>query len=103
PAWFALLAVVVPLLLLLHTRRRSDVLVPNLVVWREVQPSGAAAPNPRRIRWRDRHLWLQLLVACCAVLALSGPTVGTGSAVDHWVFLLDTSTSMNATDVAPSR
>ncbi|HET8985211.1 MAG TPA: BatA and WFA domain-containing protein, partial [Trueperaceae bacterium] len=103
PAWLALLAVVMPLILLLHTRRRTDVVVPNLLIWRHVQPSGAAAPNPRRIRWRDRHLWLQLLVACLTALALAGPTLGRGPAVDHWIFLVDTSTSMNATDVVPSR
>jgi uncharacterized membrane protein len=72
-------------------------------MWRLVQTDGTARPSPRRIPWRDRNLWLQLLIVAALVLALAGPTVGGENAVEHWVVLIDASTSMNATDVAPTR
>ncbi len=102
PWWLWLLPVALPLILLLHARRRRDVVVPSLVVWRRVQADSAATPSRRSFPWRDPLLWLQLLAAALLVTALARPVVGGGAAA-RWVVLVDASLSMSATDVEPSR
>ncbi|HZW28922.1 MAG TPA: VWA domain-containing protein [Trueperaceae bacterium] len=102
PAWLWLLPVALPLVLMLHARRRRDVVVPSLVVWRRVRTESAPAPSRRSFPWRDPLLWLQLLAIALLTLALARPVLGEfGDA--RWVVLLDASLSMSATDVAPSR
>jgi uncharacterized membrane protein len=103
PLWLWLLPLLVPLVLLLHARRRRDLPVASLVVWRRVPATAAATPQRRRFPWRDPRLWLQLLAVAGAVVALAGPSLGAGSEPVHWVVVVDASTTMNAIDVTPSR
>lgn len=102
PIWFALLPLLVPLLLLLHARRRRDVPVPNLALWRRVPATAASVAQRRRIPWREPSLWLQMLAVVVATTALARPVVGPVGSV-HWVVVVDASSSMNAIDVEPSR
>lgn len=102
PEWLWLLPVALAAIFLLHARRKREVIVPSLNLWRRVDAVLAAAPNRRSLSWREASLWLQLLAASLLVLALAGPVFGAGKS-DRWVVLLDTSLSMNATDVEPTR
>ncbi len=102
PAWLWLLPVALPLVLLLHARRRRDVVVPSLVVWRMVQTSTAPVASKRSFPWREPLLWLQLLAVALLVVALARPVVG-GAPDTHWIVLVDASLAMTSTDVEPSR
>ncbi len=103
PLWLALLPVLLPLVFLLHARRRRDLPVASLVVWRRMAATTAVAPDRRRFPWRDPRLWLQVLAVVAAVVALAQPVVGGGGRTVHWVVVVDASTSMNAVDLEPSR
>lgn len=98
PWWLWLLPVALPLILLLHARRRRDVVVASLVVWRRLQAESAPTPSRRSFPWRDPLLWLQLVAAALLVLALARPVVGDGAA-SRWVVLVDASLPMSAADV----
>jgi uncharacterized membrane protein len=99
--WLLLLGLL-PLIVLLHVRRRRDLMVGSLVVWRRV----GTASSVRSWRWSAPSsllsLALQLLAVTAAALALARPHVAAHE-VDHWIVLLDASPSMQAIDVTPSR
>lgn len=103
PIWFALLPLVLPLLLLLHARRRRDVPVANLALWRLVPATVGSVAQRRRVPWREPSLWLQVLAVVAATTALSRPMFGADGSAVHWVVVVDASRTMNAVDVEPSR
>lgn len=94
-----------PVILLLHLlrerpRRRP---VPSILLWQRLA-SVQRHPEPRRLPL-TLLLLLHLLVATLLAFALARPAlpgIGSGRA-RHTIILLDTSTSMGATDVAPTR
>lgn len=102
PGWL-LLGTLAVFVLLLHMRRRRQVFVPSVIIWRLLENTG----EPRRsIRWPPPSLLLllQLLVVALAVLALTQPMLASErTGTDHTIFLLDASGSMRATDAEPSR
>jgi Mg-chelatase subunit ChlD len=103
PIWFALLPLAVPLVLLLHARRRRDVPTANLTLWRQVPATVGSVAQRRRVPWREPSLWLQVLAVVVATTALAGPVLGADRAALHWVVVVDGSSSMNAVDVEPTR
>ncbi|MCZ7569676.1 MAG: VWA domain-containing protein [Ardenticatenaceae bacterium] len=95
----------IPIIILLHLqrerpRRRS---VPSILLWRRLA-SVQRHPEPKRLPL-TLLLLLHLLVAALLGLALARPVLpGNGpDRAGQTILLLDTSTSMAATDVAPSR
>jgi len=101
PLWLVLMPVVLAAVLLLHARRKRDVIVPSLVVWRTVPVGSAVSPSRRSLPWRDPLLWLQLLAVAVLTLALARPEIG--GAPPRWVVVVDASLSMTATDPEPDR
>jgi len=83
--------------------KRQDVTVSSLYLWNTLlQETQANAPF-QKLR-RNLLLFLQLLAAFLLVFALARPFVyGAGVSGHTIVIVLDTSASMNATDVSPSR
>jgi len=83
--------------------KRQDVTVSSLYLWNTLlQETQANAPF-QKLR-RNVLLFLQLLAAFLLVFALARPFVyGAGVSGHTIVIVLDTSASMNATDVSPSR
>ncbi len=83
--------------------KRQDVTVSSLYLWNTLlQETQANAPF-QRLR-RNLLLFLQLLAAFLLVFALARPFVYGEAVTGHTVVLiLDTSASMNATDVHPTR
>lgn len=99
------LLAVLPLIVLLHMlrARRRDVPVSSILLWQRARQDLLAQMPVRRLE-RSLLLLLQLLTAAVVVLALARPQVtrpADGGAAT--VIVLDTSASMQATDVAPSR
>jgi hypothetical protein len=103
PAWLILGGVAIAAILVLHMRRRRQLDVPSVLLWRAIENTGA----PRRtLRWPPPSilLALQILVVALVSLALAQPLFGGSRGdADHTVYVLDASASMRATDVAPDR
>ncbi len=89
--------------LVLHMRRRRQLDIPSVLLWRLIDNTG----SPRRsLRWPPPSvlLALQLLVVILVALALAQPMLGANrGSSEHTVYVLDSSASMRATDVSPSR
>lgn len=83
--------------------RRKPVLVPSTFLWRRTIQDHRVNALWQRLR-RSILLFLQLLAIAAAAAALVRPT-WSGSVLrgGRYVFLVDNSASMAATDVAPSR
>ncbi len=104
PAALWLLAVL-PVIVLLHMlrARRQNVPISSVLLWQRARQDLLVQQPVRRLE-RSLLLLLQLLTAALVVLALARPQVAvpaTGGPAT--VLVLDTSASMQATDVAPSR
>jgi Ca-activated chloride channel homolog len=98
----ALLAL--PLIALLHLiqRRRDRVRVPSLEIWRDLQRERAQR-RPRRLPL-TLLLLLHLFLAALLGLALGQPLLeALQEEATHTAIVIDTSTSMAATDESPDR
>lgn len=100
----ALLALPAIVILHLVRQRRTRLKVPTLALWQAL-----ATPPPeqrkRLIPW-SWLLALHLLAAACLALALANPAFRAlfgDTTPEHTTLVIDTSTSMAATDEAPSR
>ena len=83
--------------------KRQDVTVSSLYLWNTLLQETQANAPLQKLR-RSLLLFLQLLAAFLLVFALARPFVyGAGISGHTIVLVLDTSASMNATDVSPSR
>ncbi len=100
--WFALTIPVVILFYLLKRRRKVH-LVPSTVLWQRFLTDSQANAPFQKLR-RNLLLFLQILVLLLAVFALARPFFSdqlTGGALQ--VLVIDSSASMQSTDVAPTR
>jgi hypothetical protein len=83
--------------------RRRSVRVPSTMLWRRSLEDMHVNSLFQRLR-RNLLLFLQLLAVALAMLALAGPRMkGTSGLGQRFVLMIDTSASMAATDVKPSR
>ena len=83
--------------------KRQEVTVSSLYLWNSLLQETQANAPIQKLR-RSILLFLQLLAALLLVFALARPFVyGAGVTGHTVVIILDTSASMNATDVSPSR
>ncbi len=95
---------VLPIVALLHLiqQRRDRVRVPSLQIWRELQRQNVQQ-KPRRLPL-TLLLLLHLLLAALLAVALGQPFLqAIRGQAQHIVLVIDTSTSMAATDESPSR
>ena len=100
--WGLLVLPLIVLLYMLRTRRQ-DLPVSSLLLWQRARRDLAAHRPVRRVE-RSLLLLLQLLAAALLVLALARPLLRLPGAADlGTVIVIDTSASMQARDVAPSR
>src|SRR5260370_32618984 len=103
---FALLlgTIAVPLLLLYFLKvRRRQMPVSSLLLWQAALRDREASTFFQRLQ-RDPLLILQILVLLALAVALARPAVTVmGHGAKRIVIVLDTSASMKATDVSPSR
>jgi Ca-activated chloride channel family protein len=98
--WFLLALPVIFILYIIQSRYRPLV-VASLLLWKRMTRDLEAEASWRRPRW-DVLLALQLLVALLAALALARPAI-LGGGNQHLVIVVDTSASMTARDVQPTR
>jgi Ca-activated chloride channel family protein len=98
--WFLLALPVIFVLYLIQSRYRPQV-VASLLLWKRMARDLEAEASWRRPRW-DLLLALQLLAALLAALALARPAM-LGGGGQRLVVVLDTSASMAARDVQPTR
>jgi Mg-chelatase subunit ChlD len=104
PAAFALLALLpVIIAMYLLKLRRTEQVVSSVYLWRRMVRDVEANAPWQRLR-RNLLLVLQLLFLAALILALARPfTRIQGLSGQAVILILDTSASMAATDVAPSR
>src|SRR5215475_9728917 len=97
-------ALSVPLVLLYFLKvRRREATVPSLLLWDPSRRDREASTFFQRLQ-RDPLLVLQLLALVALALALARPVVTvTGEGARKVVVVMDTSASMKARDVSPSR
>ena len=102
--WFVLAGVPVGIIALYFLKlRRRPVRVPSTILWRRSLEDLHVNSLFQRLR-RNLLLFLQLLAVALAMLALAGPRMkGSSGQGQRFVLLIDSSASMAATDVAPSR
>jgi Ca-activated chloride channel homolog len=98
--WFLLALPVIFVLYLIQSRYRPQV-VASLLLWKRMVRDLEAEASWRRPRW-DVLLAVQLLVALLLGLALARPAM-LGGGSQRIVLVLDTSASMSARDVDPTR
>lgn len=104
PAALWLLALV-PLIVLLYMlrARRQNVPISSVLLWQRARRELAMQFPIRRLE-RNLLLLLQLMAAALAILALAQPQLTIPAAASTaTVLVMDTSASMQATDIAPSR
>lgn len=102
---WAILATVPPAIVALYflKLRRQPLEVPSTWLWRRALDDLRVNSLWQRLR-NSLLLWLQLLLIALAMLACLRPGLQGTRLRDHrFIFLIDTSASMQATDVAPSR
>ena len=100
--WLPLVGGLIVLMYILKLRRK-DVVVSSTYLWRQVIRDVQANAPFQKLR-KNLLLFLQLLLAALLVFALSRPfTRSLGNGGRSIVLIVDTSASMKATDVAPSR
>lgn len=100
--WFALTLPVVVACYLLKRRRKTE-LVPASLLWNRFMAENQANAPFQKLK-RHILLILQLCMLLLAILALSAPFFRTHRfASEMLIVLIDTSASMQSTDVAPSR
>jgi len=101
--WALGLLALLPVIVVLHLRRRREVSVGSVVVWQRV----ADAATRSRIRWSlppsTSSLLLQLLAVTLLALALARPVFGPATSETHLIIVIDGTLAMQASDVAPDR
>ena len=104
PVALALFALSLPLVLLYFLKaRRRQFRVSSLLLWEAVLRDREASAFFQRLQ-RDPLLILQILALAALTLALARPAVTVlGHGAQRVVVILDSSASMKAADVAPSR
>jgi len=104
PLAFALIAMAIPIVALYVLKlQREPHVVPSTYLWRMLVRDSAANMPWQRLR-PNLLLLLQLLILASLVLALARPfTWSEVTGGDHLILIVDTSASMQATDVAPNR
>src|SRR3989454_5295823 len=100
--WFLAVLPVIVLLYMLRARRQ-DVPISSVLLWQRARQDLLAHMPVRRLE-RSLLLLLQLLAASLVVLALARPQLVLPAASGlATALVMDTSASMQATDVVPSR
>lgn len=104
PSALALAALAIPIIIFYMLKlRRQPVRVSSLMLWQQVLQDRQANAPWQRLK-RNLLLLLQLLGLALLVMALARPFLAVEARVQgNVVLLLDTSASMQATDVAPNR
>ena len=98
--WFLLLVPLLILLYLLRAQHRHH-RVPSVFLWRRL-PNEMDDKPTIRMPITNWLFWLQMIAIILAALTLALPQI-EGEQQKHVILVMDTSASMNATDVAPSR
>ena len=104
PLAFALVGLTLPLVLLYFLKvRRRERRIPSLLLWDTAKRDREASAFFQRLQ-RDPLIVLQILALLMLATALARPTVTVmGHGARKVVVVLDTSASMKARDVGPSR
>lgn len=104
PSALWLLSLIIPIILLyLLKRKRQNYTVPSLLVWKKAVEDSQAQTPFQKLR-SNLLLFLQILIITLITALLSQPHTSSRSRqTGSWILAIDTSASMQATDVNPDR
>jgi hypothetical protein len=104
PAALWLLTLILPIVLLyLLKRKRTDVTVPSLLVWKQAIEDSQAQTPFQKLR-SNILLFLQILIVVLITALLAEPhSYHLSKQTMRWILVIDTSAGMQATDVKPNR
>lgn len=104
PSALWLLGLILPIVLLyILKRRRIEVKVPSLLLWKQALEDMRAQTPFQKLR-SNLLLFLQILIVVLITAILSQPhLLQTAQESRRWVLVLDGSASMRSTDVKPDR
>jgi len=100
---FLLLCGLLLVVLALHTQQHRAITMPSVQIWQRLQRPAASRKRVWRLPRLTPLLLLQLAAVLLATLALAQPLLGALGSREHWVFVLDGSASMRATQGDASR
>lgn len=104
PSALWLLLLIIPLILLyLLRRKRTELVVPSVLLWKlAVEDSRAQTPF-QKLR-SNLLLLLQILIVVLVTAALSEPHLASSyQQSQRWIIVIDSSASMQSSDVKPNR
>lgn len=104
PAALWLLTLILPIVLLyLLKRKRRDVTVPTLLVWKKAIEDSQAQTPFQKLR-SNLLLFLQILIVVLITALLAEPhTYRLQKQTTRWILVIDASAGMQSTDVSPNR
>src|SRR5215831_3449227 len=103
PAALWLLTLAIPIILLyLLKRKRREVVVPSLLLWKQALEDLRAQTPFQKLR-TNLLLFLQLFALVLITAILSQPYIPGSGTSRKFILVLDTSGSMKASDESPNR
>lgn len=98
----ALLSIPAILILYLLKQKHQETIVPSHFLWKQTLAQSQAQKPWQKLK-KNLLLFLQLLAAAVLSLALANPVVQGKNRSENYIYVLDTSLSMQARDEAPTR
>lgn len=104
PSALWLLLLIVPLILLyLLRRKRTELVVPSVLLWKQAVEDSRAQTPFQKLR-SNLLLFLQILIVVLVTAALSEPHLASSyQQSQRWILVIDSSASMQSTDVKSNR
>lgn len=100
--FIALLGIPLIIVMYILKEKHKEVRVPSSFLWKKAAASSIAKKPWQKLR-KNILMFIQIIVVALVAFALSEPYIKGGKEASHYIIVMDTSASMSATDVSPTR